>query len=212
MRFVEKGGDEKKPAENEEERNKGYKEETLERTEDILLLVLFGFGQRRRRAREKDSCKRREAKGSFPLMDSLNSLFIFIYHIVLHFCFIIILLNVAFWFMYGYSVLSIVYMVLCVNMHTSRFICLLPCLNYNPILWVLHRFPLSSLRKHDMGFWRPFFIYLLIFFLRSYLWFGHHLSALFHKLKNTRASMGVLRKQASGSKEQVAKQQQAIMK
>ena len=40
--------------------------------EDILLLVLFGSGQRRRRLGEKDSSKRREAEGSFPGMDILR--------------------------------------------------------------------------------------------------------------------------------------------
>ena len=86
----------KKPVENEEEEIKGYKEETSERAEDILFLVLFGFGQKRRRVREKDNNKRREAEGSFPGMDILSSLFIFIYHIVLHFCFVVILLDVVF--------------------------------------------------------------------------------------------------------------------
>ena len=94
VRFVEKR--EKKPTENEEEGIKGYKEETSERAEDIFFLVLFGFGQRRRRVREKDNNKRREAEGSFPGMDILSSLFIFIYHIVRHFCFIVILLDVVF--------------------------------------------------------------------------------------------------------------------
>ena len=40
---------------------------------------------------------------------------------------------------------------------------LLPCLYYNPILWVFHQFPLSSLRNHDMGLWRPFFIFIFIY-------------------------------------------------
>ena len=50
MRLVEKGGDKKKPAKKEKEGNRGYKEETSKMAEDILLLVLFGSGQRRRRA------------------------------------------------------------------------------------------------------------------------------------------------------------------
>ena len=36
--------------------------DTSKRVEDILFLVLFGFRQRRRRVREKDNNKRREAK------------------------------------------------------------------------------------------------------------------------------------------------------
>ena len=40
--------------------------------EDILLLVLFGSGQRKRRLGEKDSSKRREAEGNFLGMDILR--------------------------------------------------------------------------------------------------------------------------------------------
>ena len=50
VRLVEKGGDKKKPAKKEKEGNRGYKEETSKMAEDILLLVLFGSGQRKRRA------------------------------------------------------------------------------------------------------------------------------------------------------------------
>ena len=50
VRLVEKGGDKKKPAKKEKEGNRGCKEETSKMAKDILLLVLFGSGQRRRRA------------------------------------------------------------------------------------------------------------------------------------------------------------------
>ena len=61
-------------------------------------------------------------------------------------------------------------------------------------------------------FYFYFYFYLFIYFMHSCLWFGHHLSALIHKLKNSKAIVDVLKKQANGSKEKVAKQQQAIMK
>ena len=92
---------------------------------------------------------------------------------------------------------------------------LLPCLYYNPILWVFHQFPFKFIEKSWYGALRTFFyfyFYLFIYFMHSCLWFGHHLSALLHKLKNSKATVDVLKKQTNGSKEKVAKQQQAIMK
>ena len=57
-----------------------------------------------------------------------------------------------------------------------------------------------------------FFAFVITPFLHSHLWFGHYLSALLHKLKNSGVTVDALRKQANESKEQVAKQQEAIMK
>ena len=57
-----------------------------------------------------------------------------------------------------------------------------------------------------------FLAFVITTFLSSHLWFGHYLSALLHELKNSGVTVDALRKQANESKEQVAKQQEAIMK